>query len=615
LLPKLEKGNKLQLITKTVKKMDIQEAIAHIKTLPIADYISKTVDLKRVGIHLKGLCPFHNEKTPSFIVYPETNTYCCFGCQEKGDIISFAQKIENLDFVDTIKHLSQEAGIDIEFKKYNKNNSTHKDNLVIENVLSKASNIYHNALLENDDAIDYLVNKRKLTLALIKHFKLGLAKDFNCLKKNLTTEEIEIGKNLGIVKNNRTGGIRDFFINRITFPIQKENNAYIGMGGRIYLENNNQPKYLNTNESVLFSKRKVLYGINHAYQSIVKNRKILIVEGYLDVIKLHQVGIDYAIGILGTAITKEHLNVLSKLLRYENMDVYLSLDNDNAGKKAIAQSINLLVENKLVNNNIFVVISEHGKDWDEILVKNNHSIKPYQLALKNKQPCMDWLINYYFTIEANKNIALGKITQCLTIAKSNVPISGYIHRIAENLSNTTKQYNTIYTEVENSILQSSKPTLKKELLNNKDKGIKSKSIPEITLLELLCYFPWVRFPVSVIIKKYNIFMPIACQDIYNQIIFVPNIVSIDILEELDNKKEHQWLILKDLTEPLIFDLVVNLLIKVKTNHINYLTKYLISLLEQSTNTKDNRLIELLDIKKKELNAFVELVEKDFRLYR
>jgi DNA primase len=596
--------------------MDIQDAIAHIKSnLPISDYISKTVELKRVGVHLKGLCPFHNEKTPSFIVYPETNTYCCFGCQEKGDIISFIQKTENLTFIDTIKQLSQDAGIDVELKKYNKDNNAQKNNLTMEKLLSKISNIYHNNLLANDDAIDYLISKRKLTLPLIKHFKLGLAKDFDCLKKNLTKEEIEIGKSLGIIKNSKTGGIRDFFINRIIFPIQKENDVYIGMGGRIYLDNNNQPKYLNTPESVLFEKRQVLYGINHAYQSIVKNRKVLIVEGYLDVIKLHQVGIDYAIGILGTAITKDHLNVLSKLLRYENMEVYLSLDNDSAGKKAIVQSINLLVENKLMDNNIFIVTPDHGKDWDEILVENNHSIEPYKLALEHKQQCLEWLINYYFTTEANKDIALDKITQCLTIAKNNIPISKYIHKIAEDLSSTTKQYNTIYTEIENTILQSGKVLLKKELLNNKETKIKLKSIPEITLLELLCYFPWVRFPVSIIIKKYNIFMPVDCQDIYNQIISVPNIVNIDILEELDNEKKHQWLILKDLTEPLIFDLIVNVLIKVKTKHINHLTKYLISLLEQSTNIKDNRLIRLLDIKKKELNAFAESVEKDFKLYR
>jgi DNA primase len=596
--------------------MDIQDAIAHIKSeLSIADYVGKTVELKRVGIHLKGLCPFHGEKTPSFIVYPDTNTYCCFGCQEKGDIISFVQKTENLTFVDTVKQLSQDAGIDVELKQSNKDNNSQNNNAAMGKVLSKVSNIYHRVLLTNNNAIDYLINQRQLTLPLIKHFKLGLAKDYNCLKKSLTKEEIEIGKNLGVIKNNKTGGVRDFFINRITFPIQKENDVFIGMGGRIYLENNNQPKYLNTQESPLFSKRQVFYGINHAYQNIIKTRKVLIVEGYLDVIKLHQVGVNYAIGILGTALTKEHLNVVSKLLRYENLEVYLSLDSDDAGKRAIAQSINLLVENQLINNNMFVVFSERGKDWDEILVNNNHSIEPYQLALKNKQQCLEWLINYYFSIEANKAIALDKIARLLMIAKHNVSISSYIHKVAEDLSTTTKQYNTIYDEVENKILQSNKPVLINGLQQDKAPNIQLKSIPEITLLEILCYFPWIRFPINIIIKKYNIFIPVAYQDVYNHIISVPNIVSIDMLEELDNEKNHQWLILKDLTEPLVVDLVINFLIRIKTNQIDCLTKYLISLLEQSSNVKSNDLMGLLDTKKKELNAFTELVKKDFELYR
>ncbi|HEY5563428.1 MAG TPA: DNA primase, partial [Clostridiaceae bacterium] len=273
----------------------------------IVDIISEVVKLKRSGRNYVGLCPFHNEKTPSFSVVPEKQIYKCFGCGEGGNIFSFVMKTKKVNYVDAIKYLAEKVNIVVEEKDglvKNANDKIYKINV-------EAARYFYSNLQNNKRAKDYLMN-RKMSETIIRKFGVGYSLDswkslYNyMLRKNYT--ELDM-LNAGLIIKNEKGAVYDRFRNRIIFPVFDSRGKVIGFGGRVLDES--KPKYLNSPETSLFKKGINLYGLNF----VLKRGDIpylLMVEGYMDCISLHQFGVDTAVASLGTALTVNQAKLIKK---------------------------------------------------------------------------------------------------------------------------------------------------------------------------------------------------------------------------------------------------------------------------------------------------------------
>lgn len=329
----------------------------------IESLIGSYVSLKRAGSNLKGLCPFHNEKTPSFTVYPAENSFYCFGCGVGGNAITFVRQIEHLDYPDAIEFLAKRAGITVvrDNEKYKDKKTIDKNRLLKMNV--DAAKFFHKMLLSDDpkskEALNYFTEKRKLSMATIKHFGLGFAPDsFDTLIKYMhklgyTDEELFIGFLAG--KSER-GSYYDSFRNRVMFPIIDVTGNVIAFGGRVM--DDSKPKYKNTMDTPVFKKSRNLFALNFAKN--VSSENIILCEGYMDVIALHAAGFTNAVATLGTAITSEQARMLSRYTK----KVIISYDADEAGQKAAQKAMRLLSE---VGLEVGVIKVPGAKDPDEYI--------------------------------------------------------------------------------------------------------------------------------------------------------------------------------------------------------------------------------------------------------
>ena len=306
-----------------------------------------------------GLCPFHGEKTPSFNIYTETDSFYCFGCGASGDVISFIMKIENLDYVEAVKYLAQRAGLDMPEDGYDDSLSRLRKRVYEAN--REAARFYYKTLIsENGRAgLDYF-RSRMLADSTIRHFGLGFADDnWSSLCKHLKSKGFKdselVAANLAVQRRNGKG-IYDRFTNRVMFPIIDLRGNVIAFGGRIMTDQ--KPKYLNTSDTPVFKKSENLFSLNNAKNS--GSRTLILCEGYMDVIAVNQAGFQNAVATLGTALTTEQA-VLMK--RYAD-EVIICYDADEAGQKATARAIPLLRNAGL---NIRVLNIPNGKDPDEFI--------------------------------------------------------------------------------------------------------------------------------------------------------------------------------------------------------------------------------------------------------
>ena len=329
--------------------------------LDIETVIGAQVDLKRRGKTLVGLCPFHNEKTPSFTVYPDTRSFYCFGCGAGGDIITFVRRMENLDYVEAVRTLAQQAGLPMPEDGYDDSLFRQRQRLLAAN---RAAARFFNAQLnapEHRAALDYFL-RRGLTPNTIRHFGLGYAPDdwrqlTDHLKaQGFTAQELVLA-NLArrSDKNGRTS-YYDNFRNRVMFPIIDLQGNVIAFGGRVM--DDSKPKYINTADTPVYKKSNGVFALNFAKNS--NENRLILVEGYMDVIALHQAGFTNAIACLGTAFTSEQANLLS---RYAD-EILICYDNDEAGRKATRRALEVLGRTGL---KLLVVQMEGGKDADEII--------------------------------------------------------------------------------------------------------------------------------------------------------------------------------------------------------------------------------------------------------
>lgn len=323
----------------------------------IEDVISTYVTLKRRGATLVGLCPFHNEKTPSFTVYPATQSFYCFGCGAGGDAITFVKKIENLDYLDAVKTLAQRAGLQMPQEGFDDSLSKRRRRILEMN--REAARFYHSVLLSPEGKVghDYYIG-RALSAATINHFGLGFAPNrWDALLKYMRAKGYQPAElvDAGLARKGQKG-YYDSFRNRVMIPIIDVRGNVIAFGGRVL--DDSKPKYTNTIDTLVYKKTNELFALNFAKDS--KEDALILCEGYMDVIAMHQAGFTNAVGGCGTALTTEQVRLISRYAK----EVILTYDADEAGQKALQKAMTMFDQTDV---KVRIPALAGGKDPDEII--------------------------------------------------------------------------------------------------------------------------------------------------------------------------------------------------------------------------------------------------------
>ena len=399
----------------------------------IEHLIGSYVSLKRAGGNMKGLCPFHSEKTPSFTVYPSDNSFYCFGCGIGGDAITFIKKMEHLDYPDAIEFLAKRAGItipDSQNYRYQSAPKIDKKRIYDMNVVAAK---YFNANLFSADpkakaALAYFVEKRGLSVSTIKHFGLGYASDsFDAFSKYMlargyTYDEMVAGFLCG---KSEKGHYYDAFRNRVMFPIIDVSGNVIAFGGRVM--DDSKPKYKNSSDTPVFKKSRNLFALNFAKN--FAEESMILCEGYMDVIALHAAGFSNAIATLGTAITSEQARVLSRYTKR----IIISYDADEAGQKAAKRAMQLLGE---VGLEVSVLKIPDAKDPDEYIKK--HGKDSFAHLLENTKSKFEYNVEgvlgkYNIELPQDKINAVVEIVKLISDVYSSAERDVYIRTISKRL--------------------------------------------------------------------------------------------------------------------------------------------------------------------------------------
>jgi len=347
----------------------------------VVEVISSYLPLKKTGSNYKCLCPFHSEKTPSFIVNPERQIFHCFGCQTGGNVFTFVMKMENITFPESVIFLAEKAGIRVESAEGSEEKKNLRRTLLGAN--NAAVDYFHHNLTRTKKVTDYLA-KRGINESSIKKFKLGYAQNSpdalkNALKKEGFTEDVLFKSGL-LRYSEEKDFYYDYFRNRIIFPIFNPRGECLAFGGRV-LEDTAMPKYLNSSESFLYHKGKVLYGLSLAKEAINRAQRVIIVEGYFDLIKVSQAGLKNVVAPLGTALTLEHI----RLLRRWTENIVLCPDGDAAGGASACRGLELLLEEGL---KVKVMVIPEGYDPDSYI--SEKGVESFQALLAHALDPFDY---------------------------------------------------------------------------------------------------------------------------------------------------------------------------------------------------------------------------------
>jgi DNA primase len=338
-----------------------QESIESLKSIiNVVDIIGNYIQLKRKGSNFVANCPFHSEKTPSFVVSPSKQIYHCFGCGVTGDAIKFLMDYENISYPEAVEKIASLYNFKLEYSNKNYNYEEI-------NVLEKVNQFYIQELIKEKKAYNYLLD-RGIQTNSIEKFGLGFAPSTAKQIKFLEEINVPLEKaiELGVLAKGENG-VYARLIDRITFPIFSANNRIIAYGGRTI--SNHPAKYINYSNTKLFNKSKSFYGLNFAREKIIRKREIIITEGYIDVIMLHQAGYSNAVAVLGTSLTSEHLPMLKKM----ECNVLLAYDGDKAGINAAFRSASLLLQNSFEGG---IVLFPEGKDAAD-MIKNGEDLESF----------------------------------------------------------------------------------------------------------------------------------------------------------------------------------------------------------------------------------------------
>lgn len=399
----------------------------------IVDIISQFVPLRKSGNSYMGVCPFHSDKGPSMSVSPTKQLYHCFGCGASGNTVGFLMKLRNIDFIDAIKYLADKAGIQIEDVKEDPRITKEKTlkDIIYQINLESARYFYANRL-KNGLCSNYL-KLRELDGETIKKFGLGYSLNqwdglFKYLKRKGYKEELIAKAGLIIPKQN---GYYDRFRNRLMFPVFDIKKRIIGFGGRVF--DDSKPKYLNSPETPVFHKGTNLYGLNFVISSGIPE-SIIIVEGYMDCISLHQNGINNVVASLGTALTQEQ----AKLLRRYSKNIYICYDSDAAGQTATIRGLDILSQ---ANCDVRIIKIPKGKDPDEFIKANG--VQEFKRLIESAMPIIDYRIERALVNKNLKNIKdkiafLNETSEILSKLESEIEVQTYAARVSEQTGVDTK---------------------------------------------------------------------------------------------------------------------------------------------------------------------------------
>lgn len=360
------------------------------KEADIVDVIGSYINLVPKGKNYFGVCPFHNDHSPSLSVSPDKQIYRCFTCLASGNVITFVQNYENLSFVEAVKKVADKIGhhLDVDTKQTRVNHKYYE-------MMDLSNKIFINNMNSSlgKEAKDYLINERKLTEDIIKEFNIGLALKDNKLNKVLTSkgysEKEILDMSLGVKSDNE---LIDMFRNRITFPITSDKGEIIAYSARIF-HNEDASKYINSKESIIFKKGSIFYNYNKCRLEALKTKSVIIVEGQMDAIRVYSSGIKNVIATMGTALTSEHIKLLKRL----NSKVILMMDNDDAGEKSTLSNGEALIKEGI---EVSVVRLSGEKDPDSYIIKNG--VESFTNLIKNAITFFDFKLKY---LKKNKNLS------------------------------------------------------------------------------------------------------------------------------------------------------------------------------------------------------------------
>lgn len=368
--------------------------------IDIVGLIGEYVTVKKAGRNFKANCPFHGEKTPSFVISPERQLWHCFGCGKGGDAYSFLMEYEHMEFPEALRFLAKRAGVELVQSQRNSEAASKKEQIFKINAL--AMQYYHFILTKHPvgkEALDYLEN-REVNNGAIETFRIGFAPphgtslvEYLERKKQISKEDI-ILSGLGSWRGRQ---VVDFFAGRLMFPLIDHRDNIVGFSGRVLVDRENSPKYINTKETLAYHKSEQFFGINIAKEHLRKEEQAILVEGEFDVISCFQEGISNTLAIKGTALTEQQVNLLSRLVK----KISICFDGDSAGQEAIVRSLPILEKKQM---QVTVIVMPSGKDPDDA-IKNDPYV--FKAAIKNDVPVYDYLLGKTVSI-FDKETAQGK---------------------------------------------------------------------------------------------------------------------------------------------------------------------------------------------------------------
>ncbi len=464
---------------------DYQSAKEEIKrAADIAELIGQYVQLKKAGQNFLGLCPFHSEKAPSFTVSPSKQMFHCFGCKTGGDIFRFWMEYHKVSFPQAMRDLADRYHITLPERRLT---PSEKQKMELRDFLFRineiAADYFHRILLESEKGRpgrDYL-NRRSISKGIIQDFHLGYSHDeWEGLVGHLTKNRVDMDKAVqaGVVIPKKNGGYYDRFRGRVIFPIYDLRNRVVGFGGRVLDES--LPKYLNTPETPIFHKGKLLYGIQAAYQSIRESGRAVVVEGYTDVLALREHGFKEAVATLGTALTTDHIRNLKGYTR----EAVLVFDADAAGKGAAIKSLPLFQNEGLSSR---VMVLPEGDDPDSFI--NERGLNDFLKLLDTAMPIFEFYLDLKLS-QINQGVEgqmlfLKEMLPVLSELNSASLRSLYTQRLSEKSGISEP---VIMSELETLRLNRSHEE-NEERLRKKLSGLKAKGLDDLPILNLIIHFP------------------------------------------------------------------------------------------------------------------------------
>ncbi len=485
-----------------------EELVQQIKDkLDIVEIVSEQVVLKRRGNSYWGLCPFHKDKNPSFCVTPSMGIYKCFSCGEAGDALKFIMKTKNIEFKDLIIDLADKYGLEVPKSHRSGETSSRETKDMMMTATAVAAEFYHDLLIHKkdknaDSALDYLT-KRGISQEIIKKFHLGIApKSYSALYDELRKDfSNEILEKAGLILKSDRGGYIDRFRNRVIIPIQNENGDFVAFGARA-LEEGQNPKYLNSSDSLIYNKSKILYGLYTAQEAIKAEDSVVLMEGYFDVISSQAHGIENCVASCGTSLTTDHIRLLSRYTK--SRKIYLSFDTDSAGQKATQRGASIIKEVFAGLGNIKqfdesympstddkyaceirVIAPPQGKDPDEFV--RSVGAEAYKMYMQQAPLFIDFQLNNilknkdnYKTPQEKAQFVTSSIIPLLAEVKNKIIRSEYVQMIAQTLSINSNALNSELNNFENGEVRSTRVLAKNVT--------KSKSVLQKAQKNLLSVF-------------------------------------------------------------------------------------------------------------------------------